>query len=58
VAVEGELATIRVPDPQPVLYRLTSWAVHEGVHLDGLEVIRPTLEEMFLELTATEGEHE
>jgi ABC-2 type transport system ATP-binding protein len=58
VAVEGELATIRVPDPQPVLYRLTSWAVHEGVHLDGLEVIRPTLEEMFLELTATDVEHE
>ena len=41
VEVEGELAIIRVADPQPVLYRLTSWAVHEGVHLSGLEVIRP-----------------
>jgi len=58
VEVEGELAIIRVADPQPVLYRLTSWAVHEGIHLSGLEVIRPTLEEMFLELTAEEVEHE
>ncbi len=58
VQVEGELVTIRVADPQPVLYRLTSWAVHEGVHLSGLEVTRPTLEEMFLELTTQEVAHE
>jgi ABC-2 type transport system ATP-binding protein len=58
VEVDGELAVIRVPDPQPVLYRLTSWAAHEDIHLSGLEVIRPTLEEMFLELTATEVDHE
>jgi ABC-2 type transport system ATP-binding protein len=58
VELEGELVIIRAADPQPVLYRLTSWAVHEGVHLSGLEVTRPTLEEMFLELTAQEVEHE
>jgi ABC-2 type transport system ATP-binding protein len=58
VEMDGELAVIRVPDPQSVLYRLTSWAVHEGIHLSGLEVIRPTLEDMFLELTAQETEHE
>ena len=56
--VEGDLVTIRAADPQPALYRLTSWAAHEGVHLAGLEVTRPTLEEMFLELTAKEVEHE
>ncbi len=58
VEVEGDLVTIRAADPQTALYRLTSWAEHEGVHLPGLEAIRPTLEEMFLELTAQEVEHE
>jgi ABC-2 type transport system ATP-binding protein len=50
------VATIRAADPQPVLYRLTAWADREGRRLDGLEAIRPTLEEMFLELTADETE--
>jgi ABC-2 type transport system ATP-binding protein len=58
VEVSGGTATIRAADPQHVLYRLTSWAERERVHLPGLEVIRPTLEEMFLELTAKETEHE
>ena len=58
VEMEGDLVTIHAADPQAALYRLTSWATHEGVHLAGLEVIRPTLEDMFLELTAQETEHE
>ena len=52
VDLAGEVATIRAPDPQPVLYRLITWAERERLALDGLEVVRPTLEEMFLELTA------
>jgi ABC-2 type transport system ATP-binding protein len=52
----GDVVTIRTPDPQPVLYRLTTWAEPTGRHLDGLEVARPTLEDMFLELT-TEPDH-
>jgi ABC-2 type transport system ATP-binding protein len=58
VEVSDDLATISASDPQHVLYRLTSWAERERVHLAGLEVTRPTLEEMFLELTAKESEHE
>ena len=58
VDVSGDMATIRAADPQPVLYRLTSWAEDERIRLRGLEVIRPTLEEMFLELTSGEMEHE
>jgi ABC-2 type transport system ATP-binding protein len=58
VDVSGDTATIRAVEPQQVLYRLTSWAEHERIQLRGLEVSRPTLEEMFLELTANEAEHE
>jgi ABC-2 type transport system ATP-binding protein len=58
VDVSGDTATIRAVEPQQALYRLTSWAEHERIQLRGLEVSRPTLEEMFLELTANEAEHE
>ncbi|HUB71239.1 MAG TPA: ABC transporter ATP-binding protein [Acidimicrobiales bacterium] len=33
------------------LYRLTSWAVELGIELDELSVLRPTLEDIYLELT-------
>ena len=45
---EFELATV---EPVPVLNRLTGWALERGVELDGLEVRRPTLEDIYLELT-------
>jgi ABC-2 type transport system ATP-binding protein len=48
----GDIVTIHCADPQPVLYRLTTWAERGGHGLEGLEVLRPTLEDMFLELTA------
>ena len=51
VEMAGDLATIRAPDLQPVLYRLTTWAEREGHALAGLEAVRPSLEDMFLELT-------
>jgi ABC-2 type transport system ATP-binding protein len=53
--VSGDVVTILVRDPQPVLYRLTTWAEHQGQRLEGLEVLRPTLEDMFLELTSGSG---
>jgi len=33
------------------LYRLTGWAVERGIELDELSVVRPTLEDVYLELT-------
>jgi hypothetical protein len=54
--VEGDLVTIRPADPQPVLYRLTTWAEYEGLPLAGLEVMQPKLEDLFLELTADDGD--
>ena len=40
-------------EPQRVLYRLLTWAEREHVSLEAIEVVRPTLEDIFLELTGT-----
>jgi ABC-2 type transport system ATP-binding protein len=56
IDVERDLATIRAADPQEILYRLLNWAHRRSVTLEGLEVSRPTLEDMFLELTG-DGAH-
>jgi ABC-2 type transport system ATP-binding protein len=44
---------IRSDDPVRDLHRLTGWALERGVTLDGLEVARPTLEDVYLALTAS-----
>ena len=38
-------------DPTDLLHRLTGDAIARGERLEGLEVARPTLEEVYLELT-------
>ena len=44
-------------DPVRVLNELTGWALERGVELAGLEVRKPNLEDVYLELTsATEAE--
>jgi ABC-2 type transport system ATP-binding protein len=46
-------------DPVAALNRLTGWALDRGVDLEGLEVRRPSLEDVYLSLTAegsTSGE--
>jgi ABC-2 type transport system ATP-binding protein len=45
---------IRVDDPTHPLRELTTWAIDRGVALDGLEVHRPTLEDVYLDLTGGE----
>jgi ABC-2 type transport system ATP-binding protein len=52
VAEHEGLVTLRSGDPMPLLNRLTGFALERGVDLDGLEVRRPTLEDIYLELTA------
>jgi ABC-2 type transport system ATP-binding protein len=42
---------IRVEDPTRALHELTGWALDRGVALDGLEVSRPSLEDVYLNLT-------
>jgi ABC-2 type transport system ATP-binding protein len=38
-------------DPVRDLHRLTGWALENGLELDGLEVTRPSLEDVYLSLT-------
>ena len=42
---------LRSSDPTRTLHELTGWAIDRGVELEGLEVTRPTLEDIYLELT-------
>ncbi len=41
----------RTDSPMPDLYELSRWAVERGVDLPDVEVRRPTLEDVYLELT-------
>jgi ABC-2 type transport system ATP-binding protein len=49
---EGRRVEHRTDDPTELLHRLTRDAIARGERLEGLEVTRPTLEEIYLELTA------
>ena len=53
---EGEEQIIATDDPTRVLHELTSAALADGVELEGLEVRRRTLEDVYLELTREEAE--
>ena len=49
--VDGDIIEIETGNPTRTLYDVTSWAVQMGISLDGLEVTRPTLEDVYLEIT-------
>ena len=54
--VEGDGGvSLRTRDPVPLLNRLTGWALDNSVDLASLEVRRPSLEDVYLELTANQG---
>ena len=42
-------------DPTGTLHRLTGWALERGIQLDTLEVSRPSLEDVYLEITGGEA---
>jgi ABC-2 type transport system ATP-binding protein len=42
-------------DPTATLHELTRWALERGVRLDALEVSRPTLEDVYLDITGGEA---
>jgi ABC-2 type transport system ATP-binding protein len=56
-AANGEV-TLRTGSPVPVLNRLTAWALERRVELEGLEVRRPSLEDIYLQLTGEAGSGE
>jgi ABC-2 type transport system ATP-binding protein len=54
VKMEAGMALIETPTPTRSLRDLTAWAVAQGLELHNLEVTRPSLEDVYLELTAHE----
>jgi ABC-2 type transport system ATP-binding protein len=53
---DGEEIVVQTPDPTRALNELTAAALAEGRELEGLEVRRPTLEDVYLTLVAEEDE--
>ncbi|HEX4747398.1 MAG TPA: ABC transporter ATP-binding protein [Gaiellaceae bacterium] len=56
--LDGELVVVETPDPTRVLNELTTAALSAGHELAELEVHRPTLEDVYLELVGEEPETE
>ena len=51
---DGERREIETEDPTSLLHRLTGEALERGERVEGLSVTRPSLEDIYLELTADE----
>jgi ABC-2 type transport system ATP-binding protein len=51
VRINDGIVELDTNDPTRTLYELTSWAVQAGISLDGLELTRPSLEDVYLEIT-------
>jgi ABC-2 type transport system ATP-binding protein len=51
----GGPLTVGTDDPVPILHKLTGWALERGVELEELEVRRPSLEDVYIALTAEPG---
>lgn len=52
---ENGRVTVRSMDPTRDLHQITGWAIERGVELSGLTVTRPSLEDVYLELTGGTG---
>ena len=55
--VDGREIAVRTTDPVKTLHELTGAALAKGEELEGLEVTRPSLEDVYLELTAAAEEN-
>jgi ABC-2 type transport system ATP-binding protein len=53
---DGREVVVRTTDPTKLLHQLTAEALAEGRELEGLSVRRPTLEDVYLSLTAESEE--
>ena len=53
---DGQQVVVRTTEPTRLLHELTQAALAEGRELEGLEVRRPTLEDVYLLLTAGSDE--
>jgi ABC-2 type transport system ATP-binding protein len=50
---DGQRREVETDDPTELLHRLTGEALERGERLEGLSVTRPSLEDVYLDLTAT-----
>ncbi|MEO8887830.1 MAG: ABC transporter ATP-binding protein [Jatrophihabitantaceae bacterium] len=55
-ARDGEFVSAQPEDLVTAVHDLTGWALHRGVQLEDLQVLRPSLEDVYLRLTADAGE--
>jgi ABC-2 type transport system ATP-binding protein len=46
---------ISTDEPARTLHALTGWALENGIELEDLTVTRPSLEDVYLQLTAESG---
>jgi ABC-2 type transport system ATP-binding protein len=53
--VNGGVVEVVSEDPTGTLHDLTGWAMERGIRLDDLEVSRPSLEDVYLEITGGEA---
>ncbi len=53
---DGDRIELDTDDPTELLNRLTSEALERGERLEDLTVTRPSLEDVYLQLTSTEAE--
>jgi ABC-2 type transport system ATP-binding protein len=53
-SVSDRTVKLTTDDPTGTLHRLTGWALEQRIRLDALEVSRPTLEDVYLEITGGE----
>jgi len=49
---DGDFVEVRTDDPTRALYELTGWAVQHNFSLEGLEVTRPSLEDVYLQMVS------
>jgi ABC-2 type transport system ATP-binding protein len=49
--IREEVVELETDDPTRTLYDITSWAVQANISLEGLEVTRPSLEDVYLAIT-------
>jgi ABC-2 type transport system ATP-binding protein len=55
VRTDGDFVELETTDPTRALYELTTWAVQHDLTLEALEVTRPSLEDVYLQITEGTG---
>ncbi|MBT8203355.1 MAG: ABC transporter ATP-binding protein [Acidimicrobiia bacterium] len=53
---ESGSVLLSTPEPTRLLHELTGWALERGIELEGLAVTRPSLEDVYLQLTGDDDD--